>query len=265
MKYNKIRTLMNQSKPVLSTRMWSAWPFNTEVVGAGGNFDYVEFVAEYSPFTQYDLENIARAAELHDMGTMLKVDFQNRGYVAQKAVCAGFQGILFADHHTPEEIRETIRIMKADRCGEGRFGYPNRRYIGTQPYLTQMEHGDRLNEIVLGFMIEKAEAMERLEEICSIPGIDILQFGPSDYCMSLGKDKEDCKTACVEAEKRMIDAALRHGIAPRCEIQKPEEAEYYIGLGVRHFSLGDQLRKLQELWTDDGKMLRERTGRLERV
>lgn len=79
MKYNKIRPLMNQSKPVLSTRMWSAWPFYTEVVGAGGNFDYVLFVAEYSLFTQYDLENIARAAELHDMGTMLKVDRYGNG------------------------------------------------------------------------------------------------------------------------------------------------------------------------------------------
>lgn len=263
MKSNKIRAQLNSNSPMLSTRMWSAWPFYTEVVGATGNFDYVEFVAEYSPFTQYDLENLARAAELHEMGTMLKVDFQNRGYVAQKAVCAGFQGILFADHHTPEEILDTIHMMKADRNGQGRFGYPNRRYIGTQPYLSQMEHADRLDEIVLGFMIEKAEAMERIEEICAIPGVDMLQFGPSDYCMSLGMDKADCTERWKAAEREMIRAALAHNIAPRCEIQRPEEAEYYMRLGVRHFSLGDQLRKLQELWTDDGAVLRSRADSLE--
>ena len=35
-------------------------------------------------------------------------------------------------------------------------------------------------------MIEKQEAVENVEEICSVPGVDMLQFGPSDYCMSRG-------------------------------------------------------------------------------
>ena len=61
MKENKIRALLNEGMPTTSTRIWSTWPFYTEIIGETANFDYVEFVAEYAPFTHADLENIARA------------------------------------------------------------------------------------------------------------------------------------------------------------------------------------------------------------
>ena len=256
MKENKIRALLNEGMPTTSTRIWSTWPFYTEIIGETANFDYVEFVAEYAPFTHADLENIARAAELKDMAMMIKVDFQNRGYVAQKAVAAGFQAINFADHHTAAEVAESVNMLKPDCLGRGRFGYPNRRYIGTQSHIAQMDHVKRLDDVVLCFMIEKGEAMENIEEICAVPGVDMVQFGPSDYSMSLGKNKAGYDKECKDAEKRMIETALRHGVQPRCEIASPGDAEYYISLGVRHFSLGDQLKVLEKFWRNDGGEMR---------
>jgi RNase P/RNase MRP subunit POP5 len=84
-----------------------------------GNFDYFEFLAEYSPFTQLDLENLVRAAELHGIGSMIKVDFQNRHYVAQRAAAMGFQGILYCDHKTADEVRETVWALSPDSAMDG--------------------------------------------------------------------------------------------------------------------------------------------------
>lgn len=265
MKNNKMREMIRNGAPMTTTRVWSTWPFFTEAIGATGNFDYIEFVGEYSPYTQLDLENLARAAELHDMGCMMKVDFQNRGFVAQKAIAAGFQSILFADHHTPEEVRETIHMVKSDSpLGRGRFGYPSRRFIGTQVYLPQLEHAKRVDEVVLAFMIEKGEAMDHIEEICSIEGVDMVQFGPSDYSMSLGKNSKDYVEEYKAAERKMIETALKHGVRPRCEVLKPEEVQYYIDLGVKDFSMGDEYKKLLELWNGDGAKLRKIADELER-
>lgn len=258
MRKNKIRTLFKNGGPTTSTRVWSSWAYFTEMVGYSGNFDYVEFTGEYTPYNMMDLENICRAAELHDMGSMMKVDFQNRGYVAQKAVAAGFQAVLFADHHTPEEVRETVKMMKADAPEwEGRFGFPSRRFIGTQTYIPQTEHIKRINDVVLAFMIEKKEAMDHIEEICEIPGVDMLQFGPSDFNMSMGRNASEHVQEWKEAERFMIKTALKNHIRPRCEILKPADMQYYIDLGVRDFSMGDQIKKLKELWMDDGKIMRE--------
>ena len=156
MRYNKLRKLLNEGRPSTCTRISSTWPFYTECAGVTGNFDYIEFLAEYAPFSQSDLENLARAAELYDMSTMIKLDLQNRGSVAQRAIGAGFQAVLFTDHHSAMEVRETVRMMKPETPeDDGIFGFPNRRFIGCTPSMDQMDHASRLRDVVLAFMIEK--------------------------------------------------------------------------------------------------------------
>ncbi len=258
MKKNKLRELLKAGKPSLGTRISAQWPMIAEMVGSTGNFDYIEYVAEYSPFNQYDLENISRACELTEMGSMIKIDFQNREYIAQKAIASGFQAILFTDHKTPEEVRHSISIVKADEPSSGgRFGYPNRRFIGYQPYLSQLDHVKRINEIVICFMIEKKETMDNIEEICSIPGIDIVQFGPSDYSMSIGKNKSDIKKECKAAEHKMIEVALQNGVQPRCEIfGDPDEVKYYLDLGVKHICFGDEMKIYNSFLVNEGSRMR---------
>ena len=263
MKYNKLRKILNEHGTSVATRMWSTNPFFTELLGQNGNFDYMEFVAEYSPFSQQDLQNICRAAELNEMGTMIKVDFQNRGYVAQKAAASGFQAIMFADHRTPEEVRETVRMMKSETpASGGLFGFPNNRFIGGQSHMPQMDHAKRVDKVILCFMIEKQEAMDHIEEICSIPGVDMVQFGPSDYCMSRGVNRDQAAEEAKAAERKMIEVALKHGVQPRCEIPNAEAAQYYIDLGVRHFCVGDQVNALKGFWNTQGPKMKEIASRL---
>ena len=98
MRENRIRRLLKERKATVNTRIWSTWGTTAEAAAASGSFDYLEFLAEYAPFTLPELENFVRACELHDCGSMIKVDYQNRFYVAQKAIAMGFQAVLFNDH-----------------------------------------------------------------------------------------------------------------------------------------------------------------------
>ncbi len=181
MRTNRLRELLNKGLPSMGTRIESSWPVITEIVGNTGHFDYVEFVAEYAPVDQPDLENIARAAELYNMGTMIKLDFQNRGWVAQKAMASGFQAIMFTDHKTADEVRESLWLISPDSPQhKGRFGYPNRRWIGYRPGAPQMDYAKMVSETVKVFMIEKAETMDNIEAICSVPGCpSVSARGPS--------------------------------------------------------------------------------------
>lgn len=246
---NKMRTILDKGLPSVATRIWSTWPTIIEAAASTGNFDYIEFVAEYAPYNLSDFENMARAAELHGISTMIKVDFQNRYYVAQKALASGFQSILFTDHKTPDEVRETLRMVSAD-CPQdgGRFGCPTARWIGYYPIKNQVAYADMVRKSVKAFMIEKKEAMDNIEEICSIPGVDMVQFGPFDYCLSRGWNIADHREEVREAEEEMIRVALKHGVQPRCEFDTIERAEYYKSLGVRHFCVGDEMRNLQAYW-----------------
>lgn len=253
---NLLRKKLKNNTPTVATRVWSTNPIVTEAVGITGNFDYIEFAAEYAAFTQRDLEDICRAAELHNLASIIKVDFMNRGYIAQKAIAAGFQGVLFVDHETPDEVRESIRMTMpaTPECG-GRMGYPSRRFIGGQ-YLYPMKQAACIKDVVRCFMIEKKRALDNIEEICSIPGVDMVQFGSADWGMNQGFNRADHMDDCRVAERKMIACALRHGVRPRCEITDPEAAEYYYSLGVRDFCLNDEMSCLRRFWEQDGKRLR---------
>ena len=47
MNENKLRRILREDRTSVSTRLWSTWPVYTESLGMTGNFDYMEFVAEY--------------------------------------------------------------------------------------------------------------------------------------------------------------------------------------------------------------------------
>ncbi len=254
---NLLRKKLEAGEPTVSTRFWSTNPLIAETIGACGNFDYAEFAAEYAAFSQIDLENICRAAELYDLATIIKVDLQNRGYVAQKAIAAGFQGVLFADHTTPEEVEESVRLTMPYTPGGGIFGFPMRRFIGGQTHVNQDFHINRVKNTVRLFMIEKQGALDAIDEICSIPGVDMVQFGSGDWSMSLGFNRADDPERCKAAERKMIEAALKHGVRPRCEVTSPEAAQYYKDLGVKDFALNDEMAALRTFWQQQGKKLRD--------
>ena len=261
MKENKLRKYLNEGKPLISTRLWSTDPVFYEAVGQTGQFEYVEFVAEYAPYDFKDFPNIARACELNDMGSMIKVDFQGRALVAQKAVQAGFQSIMFVDHRTPEQVEESVNLMKPLIPGStGVFGYPNARYIGNQSHIATPDHVKRLQDIVLCFMIEKADAVDSIDEICSIPGVDMIQFGPGDFSMSKGWNRAEKAAELKKIEEHLIEVAIKHGVRPRAEIVNPADAAWYLERGVKDISLGDQMAKLKAFWNGQGKELRGMVG-----
>lgn len=79
---NRLRELLRSGSPSLGTHLLSTWPTVTELVGQTGQWDYVEFVAEYAPWTMHDLDNLGRAIELFpDFTGMIKVEQHTRGHV----------------------------------------------------------------------------------------------------------------------------------------------------------------------------------------
>jgi 2-keto-3-deoxy-L-rhamnonate aldolase RhmA len=127
-------------------------------------------------------------------------------------------------------------------------------YGGTPRYV------EALDELVVALMIEKASAVENLDEILAVGGIDMIQWGPSDYAMSIGRAGEQDSKVVRDAERRVLSACLEAGIPARAEIRSPEEASYYLDLGVRHFNLGIDLFTLYDVLKQGGEQLREIVG-----
>ena len=257
MRANKLRELLNDDQPSLSTHVHSTWPSVIEALGHTGLYDYVEFVAEYAPFDLHDFDNLGRAAELHNLGAMVKVDQEPRSFIAQRAIGSGFQSVLFADCHTPDDVRECVRASRPDTPEDGgTYGVGTRRfsYMG---YGGSQEYVQAIRDVVVMIMIEKKAAVEQLEEILSIPGVDMIQWGPADYAMSIGQAGNRDHADVVAAEKYVFETAIKMGVAPRAEIESPDQARKYLDMGVKHFSIGTDIMILHNWWKQQGEAMRE--------
>ncbi|MEA3345189.1 MAG: aldolase/citrate lyase family protein [Chloroflexota bacterium] len=256
MRSNKLRELLDAGQPSIGTRVQSIWPSIVEIIGHTGMFDYVEFLAEYAPSDLYSLDNFCRAAELFDMSAVIKVDQEPRSFLAQRGIGAGFQGVLFADCRSVEDVRQCVRITRPDTPEDGgTHGVGVRRftYMG---HLGQ-DYVQALRDVVVMIMIEKRSTVEQLEAVLSVEGVDMVQWGPADYSMSIGRPGERNLPEVKAAERQVIETALKMDVQPRAEINSVDQAKYYLDLGVRHFSIGTDISILYNWWRENGDQLRK--------
>ena len=263
MRRNLLRARLNAGQPTVGTHILSAWPTLVELIGHSGQYDYVEFTAEYAPFTMHDLDNLGRSFELMNMAGMIKIEQTQYTHQAMRAIGAGFQSVLFADIRSVEDAKLAVDAVRAETTmargarGRGRLGVGMRRDVGTVRHGGTPAYVDALNEVVIAIMVEKKSCVDDLEAILSVPGIDMVQFGASDFSMSIGKTGQYDHPDVLAAETRTIRTALRMGLHPRVELRDPGQAKRYLQMGVKHFCIGWDVRILADWWDSKGAEMRD--------
>jgi 2-keto-3-deoxy-L-rhamnonate aldolase RhmA len=264
MRENHLRNLLNGGKPSFATRVHTTWPTVTEFIGRSGQFDYVEFLAEYAPYTLHDLDNLGRAIELSpNFCGMIKVEQSAQWHLATRAMAAGFQNVLFTDIRTADDAREVVRIVRAEGPDNN---YTHGLANGRIPLEAPAQFVQYYTDAVIAIMIEKRQGYENLDDILKVPGIDMVQFGPGDYGMSIGKANATYAGGLYpevkEAREICIKKTLAAGLRPRAEIGLVEEADYYCDLGVKDFCISSDLVLLKAFYKEQGRALRERVAAL---
>lgn len=258
MRRNRLRELLKAGSPSVGTHLHNTWPAVSELVGQSGVFDYVEFVGEYAPYDLYALENLGRAVNLFDMSAMMKIEQEPRTYLAIRAIGSGIQNVLFADVRSVADAQACVRAVRAETPDTGGIhGVGMRRDVGYVLECGSPAFVQALEDAVVALMIEKAFAIENLDALLSVKGIDMVQFGPADYSMSLGLPGQFSHPRVKDAERVMIETALKKGIAPRAEVSSPAQAKYYTDLGVRHFCIGSDMSILYDWFKTNGSEMKK--------
>jgi 2-keto-3-deoxy-L-rhamnonate aldolase RhmA len=230
------------------------WPGLVEVIGQVGCFDYVEFAAEYAPYDLHDLDHLSRAAELADLDLMIKIDGYNREFVAQRAMAAGIQHLLFADVRTAADARAAVEAVRAEPRGANGIRKDRRTgYVGG--YASPEGVVEFCEDAVVALMIEKQETVENLDDILSVETVDMVQFGPADYALSLGDPGGRHREAVRETERSVIQTAHEYGVEARAEIKSPSDAAWYREQGIEHFSLNTDVNIIHQWLREEGTEL----------
>jgi 2-keto-3-deoxy-L-rhamnonate aldolase RhmA len=96
-------------------------------------------------------------------------------------------------------------------------------------------------EICVILLLETEEAFQHLDEIISVPGVDVAWMGHYDLTVSLGIPAQFDHPRFLAAMEELITVCRRHGVAPGFLPPSPESAIHWIERGFRAISLGSDI------------------------
>ncbi|MGC8795134.1 MAG: HpcH/HpaI aldolase family protein [Bryobacteraceae bacterium] len=204
---NPVRKQLAEGKPVVGLTITTP---SADVAAQAANlgFDFIWIEMEHSAIT---LET-ARTMILATRGTptvpFIRVPV-NELWTAKRALDIGAMGVIFPFTSTPELARRAVEACKYPPLGKRGFG-PGLAGLRWPVADAYQDFADRNAMVVI--IIEQKEAVERIEEIAAVPGIDVIFIGTSDLSFSLGLRGRQDDPAHREAVARVAAAARKHNI-----------------------------------------------------
>ena len=105
--------------------------------------------------------------------------------------------------------------------------------------------------------IETREAIENLDDLLSVSGVDATIMGPNDLSIALGVPGNHRAPVMDDAVNRMIGACNRHGVAPGIHIRDMELLLDYKRRGMRLLACGTDVGFMVQAATDAMQQARE--------
>ncbi len=186
---------------------------------AGLGLDYVIIDSEHAPRGRSEIADLIAGLGGVDIVPIVRVPIPSSHYITM-ALDAGAQGILAPYCETPDEVREVVGASKW-RPLKGEL---LRRVVeqGEFPSDASREYllnRNRNSVCIVG--IESVPAMEALEEIVAINGVDAIFVGPNDLSISLGvPDQYDhpdyeaaLRTIIATCQARHVPVLIHHQTA----------------------------------------------------
>ncbi|MDJ0610769.1 MAG: aldolase/citrate lyase family protein [Kiloniellales bacterium] len=160
---------------------------------------------------------------------MTRVPWLDPGYI-MKMLDAGAYGVICPMINNREQAETLVGACRYAPAGFRSVGPVRGLMYGGPDYLAEA------NDTVLAIaMIETQEALENLDAIMTVPGLDGIYIGPSDLGLSLGRVAKPDQTdpEVVAAIEAILAAAKRHGVTPGIHCGSPAYAKKMIDLGFQ--------------------------------
>jgi 4-hydroxy-2-oxoheptanedioate aldolase len=215
--------------------LWSSLSSNYTVeVIAGAGFDWILLDSEHSPA---DIENLLtqlQAAAPYPTHAVVRIPW-NDMVTIKRVLDIGAQSLLVPYVSTKEEARNAVSYTRYPPAGvRGVAGTTRATRFGRVPDYARRAH----EEICLLVQVETQQALENIEAICAIDGVDGIFIGPADLHASFGHTGEIANPKV----KPLIDDAIRRirkaGKAPGILTPNEADARHWLECGALFVAVG---------------------------
>lgn len=222
-------------------------PWLAEVAGKL-DFDVVWLDMEHRAFGYDVIDRISLACR--STGIDLMVRILKTGYSSpMRALEFGANGLMVPHCRNAEEAQQWVEWTRFPPFGKR--GFDNAGADGDYALADPIEYlRERNEETFLAVQIEDREAVECVEDIAAVPGVDLLFIGPADLTVSYGAPMQFDHPQVQRAIDRIAQAAARAGKWWGTVTETPEAAQNVMDRGARmvtcandHFLLVEGLRR----------------------
>ena len=184
MQQNRVKKIIGEGGLALGTHVGGIPdPQIVEIIGLAG-FDAAFIDMEHTSLDLHDVQACVMAAERAGITPIVRTPGFDPAFIL-RLLDMGVQGIQVPHVSDPDTAREAVKAVRYPPLGERGMAAGSRAAnFGKTPLLDHMAQSNR--EIILACMIEDSAAIERIDEIAAIEGVDLLAVGPSDLSRSLG-------------------------------------------------------------------------------
>jgi len=203
-----------------------------EIAGHAG-FDFVILDMEHAPFTYSNLQNLVMAAELS--GTLPIIRAQNSSDIfISKALDFGALGVQIPHITNANEAKACISAAKFHP--EGQRGMDPFVRAASYSSVPADKYFSQANEALIIIQLEGKEAIDNLEEIMNVDGIDILFIGPYDLSQSMGVPGQVDHPLVTGHMESIVNRARERGIVVGTFTDTLESARMWRDAGIQYIS-----------------------------
>jgi 4-hydroxy-2-oxoheptanedioate aldolase len=232
---SRIKAKLANNQPALVTTVSLSDPSLFELTSLMG-FDGIWFDLEHHAHSLESANNFIRAARVgvsDIMARPAKGEFMRLSRLLE----AGARGIMYPRCDDAAEAAEVVRWSKFAPLGERGIDGAN----PDMPYCSMSadEYVAMANrETFIVIQIEQPSALQNVEAIAKVPGVDVLLLGPADFSVLSGIPGQFNHPDVLAAKKRVAEAARNAGIHWGTICPSPKPIQEALELGARLICYG---------------------------
>ena len=237
MRENRLRTLWKADAPAVNGWLAIANSFSAEVMAHQG-WDSLTIDLQHGVIDYAAMVTMLQAISSTPTVPVVRVPWLEPG-ILMKTLDAGAYAVICPMVNSREDAQKLVAWTSYAPRGTRSFGPVRATLYGGADY---PQHAN--DTIVTFAMIETAQALDNLDAILSVEGLDAIYIGPSDLSLALG-----CKPAFDEVEPKVAQAidhilerATAHGIVAGIHNGSPEFALERVKKGFRFVTVSSDAR-----------------------
>ncbi|MCS7385235.1 MAG: HpcH/HpaI aldolase/citrate lyase family protein [archaeon GB-1867-005] len=233
--HNKLKRMLKKGLNAIGLWVTIDSPDVAELLSNVG-FDWLVIDMEHSHLTISDVQNLVQVIDENNTTPIVRTAW-NDPVLIKMVLDVGVHGVLVPWVNSREEAELAVKSVRYPPQGIRGYG-PRRAAMYGLKLKEYLKTADQ--EVMVIPQIETAKAVDNLEEILSVEGIDAIFIGPYDLAASLGYLGNPSHPVVQEKIKLILDKSRTAGV-PAGIFTSPEEAKRYIEMGFQLIAAGSDI------------------------